>query len=121
MNRHLIGLTIGIVIGAVDCAIFAASGMEMTLAMVFEALLFWTAVGWVIHVVDMKMPQMIKGGVISLFLNAPWIIEYVGIQGMSDMLIPMIVVGTIFGIFAGFLSGWIKAKYQTNEMKFAKG
>ena len=104
-----------------DCALFAASGMEMTNAMIFEALLFWTAVGWVIHVVDMKVPNVIKGGVISLFLNSPWIVEYVGIQGMSDMLMPMIIVGTVFGIIAGFVSGWIKSKFLQSTAEFAKG
>ena len=121
MKKHLLGLALGLVIGVADCALFAASGMEMTNAMIFEALLFWTAVGWVIHVVDMKVPNVIKGGVISLFLNSPWIVEYVGIQGMSDMLMPMIIVGTVFGIIAGFVSGWIKSKFLQSTAEFAKG
>lgn len=105
MKKHLIGLSLGLVIGVVDCALFTASGMEMTAAMIFEALLFWTAVGWVIHVVNVRLPNLVKGAVISLFLNAPWIIEYVAIQGMSDMLMPMVIVGVIFGSIAGLISG----------------
>ncbi|WP_419903128.1 hypothetical protein [Kiloniella sp.] len=110
MKNHLIGLILGLVIGVIDCGLFAASGMPLTPPVIISALVFWTAVGWVIHSVTIPLPSILKGLVVSLFLNTPWIIEFVFVQELSDMLIPMLSVATIFGVLLGLTSGIINKK-----------
>ncbi|MEH6629589.1 MAG: hypothetical protein V7776_02105 [Halopseudomonas aestusnigri] len=110
MKKHLIGLILGLAIGIIDCGLFAASGMPLTTPVILSALVFWTAVGWVIHLVTIPLPTTVKGFVVSLFLNTPWIIEFVFVQGLSDMLIPMLSVAAIFGLLLGLASGIIEKK-----------
>ncbi len=110
MKTHMIGLGLGLTIGIIDCGLFTASGMPLTTPVIISALVFWTTVGWVIHSVTIPLPSMVKGLGISLFLNTPWIIEFVFVQELSDMLVPMLSVAAIFGLLLGFTSGIIKKK-----------
>ena len=110
MKSHIIGLLLGLCVGVLDCALFAASGMPLTLPAIMSALIFWTAVGWIVHKVDMSLPSVVKGLIVSLLLNLPWVIEFVIIQQMSDLLLPMIAVATLFGALLGFASGFLKAR-----------
>ncbi|MTI09547.1 hypothetical protein [Curvivirga aplysinae] len=109
---HIQGLIIGLVIGGLDCLLFWMSGLPISGAMLVQALLFWMAVGWVIHVVNLKMNFLLKGILVAIFLNSPWMIEFVFIQAMQDMLIPMLVVAIILGVVAACCSRFLKREVQ---------
>ncbi len=107
MKNHLAGLIIGLVAGGVDCALFAASGMAITVPVAASGLLSWMAVGWTIHMVEMPVPSIVKGTLISVFFMIPWIIEFVVNQKQADLLLPMLVVGTVFGGALGLVSRYV--------------
>jgi hypothetical protein len=104
LRNHLVGLAIGFGAGLADCAMFAASGMPITLATAPSALLLWASVGYAIHMVPLPLPKIVGAIAISIFMNAAWMFEFVGNQGMNDLLLPMIGVAVLLGGFMGLAS-----------------
>ncbi|MCB1378970.1 MAG: hypothetical protein KDK89_11470 [Alphaproteobacteria bacterium] len=104
MKSHLIGLSLGAAAGLADCAIFAISGMSISFASALSAVLFWMGVGWAVNVVRTSLPSSLHGGFIALFLNLPWVAEFVGNQGLTDLLMPMLATAAAFGVLLGLAS-----------------
>ena len=112
MKNHLTGILIGFLVGVIDCTLFIASGEPVTGAMVAGALTFWPTVGWAVHMIDMPAPAAIKGILVALFFNVPWIIEYVISQGQSELFAIMIGLGTVFGAVLGQISQFIRRRQE---------
>ena len=105
MKNSIQGLILGFVIGAVDCGLYLAMGAPISSFDIAIALSFWTIAGWLIHVVQLAVPNLLKGLIVSFALNVPWAIHFTA-QGMAQDVLPfMVVVGSLFGLFLGWLSG----------------
>ena len=111
MRNHMIGLLAGFVAGLVDCAIFAASGMAISLATAGSGIVFWMTVGWTIHNIAMPVPAVFKGVIVALFMSTPWIIELVGNQGGGDLLAPILIVAVCLGSILGLVSAFIGKRW----------
>ncbi|MDX1737283.1 MAG: hypothetical protein R3261_03555 [Alphaproteobacteria bacterium] len=116
MSNHLQGIVLGTIIGLVDCGLFMLSGMPITGLMALEAVLFWMAVGWVIHMIPLAVPNFIKGIIFAGFLNLPWIIEFAYIQSLPDMVVPMVGVAVVLGALSGFMSGLLKKRFNNHSL-----
>lgn len=112
MKKHITGALIGVSIGTIDSAVFLASGEALSIAAIITALSFWTTVGWAVHVSDAPMPSVLKGILIAWFINFPWVIEFVITQGQKDLLMPMLIMATVFGAVIGFASQLIRRRVE---------
>ena len=110
MKKHITGLIIGLAIGALDCALFAVAGESLTTAIVTTALSFWMTIGWAVHMAEVPIPSVFKGVLIAWFFNVSWVIEFVINQGQTDLLIPMLVLATVFGAVIGLTSQYFRRR-----------
>lgn len=105
MTNSVQGLVFGFIVGAVDCGIYVLMGAPVTAYDIATAITFWTFTGWLIHISQLAVPSVVKGFIISLALNVPWAINFAA-QGMAQEVLPfMVVMGSLFGLFLGWLSG----------------
>jgi hypothetical protein len=104
MGRHLVGLGIGIAAGVADCLVYYLSGMSIGIATAVSGVAFWATVGWAIHATHGSAPGYLRGILISLFFNIPWLIEFAWNQGATDLLVPVLIVGTVLGAAMGAVS-----------------
>lgn len=102
--RHLVGLAVGIAAGAVDCLVYYLSGMSVGIATTVSGVAFWATVGWTIHATHGSAPGYVRGILISLFFNTPWLVEFAWNQGATDLLLPVLAVGTVLGAAMGAVS-----------------
>lgn len=104
MARHLVGLAIGIIAGLVDCLIYYLSGMSIPIATAVSGVAFWATVGWTIHATHGAAPGYLRGILISLFFNVPWLVEFAWNQGATDLVLPILVVAVVLGVAMGAIS-----------------
>lgn len=115
MKLHLTGLAMGLAVGLIDCVLFSLVEGALPLALIATAVTFWTTVGWAVHVAPLSFVPVLKGIVVSWFMNIPWFIEYVALQGQNEMAIPMIGLATVFGALLGLVSGFIHKHQPTGR------
>ncbi|MES0810096.1 hypothetical protein ABLO27_11490 [Roseibium sp. SCPC15] len=109
MKQHFVGLAIGLSFGILDCVLFAMAG-PIGLVDIASALTVWTMIGWAIHAsAEMPFPHVLKGLLLTWAFNVPWVLEFVVAHKMSDLLLPMIIVATVFGLAMGVISQKLRA------------
>lgn len=102
--RSLQGLLLGLIAGVVDCGIYSIMGVSITNYDVATALTFWSVTGWLIHVTELGVPNILKGILIALALNVPWAINFVGLGVGGEMLPFILALGLVFGSLLGVIS-----------------
>lgn len=118
MKNSIQGLVVGFLVGAVDCGLYLTMGVPVSSYDIAIALSFWTIAGWLIHVTQLAIPNLLKGLLVALALNIPWAIHFTA-QGMAQEVLPfMVVMGSLFGLLLGWLSG--KSLIGDNTAKEAR-
>ena len=115
MTKLLTGLSLGLMAGLGDCALFWAMGTPITFEMALGGVIFWMGVGLAIHAISLPFPYMIKGIALSLLFNIPWIIEYTIVQQQIDFLAPMVAVAIFWGLLIGISSKFLHVKMGKME------
>lgn len=97
MNRTLIGILVGAIAGIIDVIPMALQKLSWDANL--SAFSLWVVVGFLVSVVDLKLPAILKGLLIAILVATPVVI-IVAAQDPAS-LIPIGVMTVILGSGVG--------------------
>jgi len=99
MNRLILGLLVGIIIGIIDIIPMLVQGLTWDANI--SAFSMWVVVGILISISDIKLPGPLKGILISFLVLLPSAI----LIGWKELfsLFPIVIMTIILGSLSGFI------------------
>lgn len=73
-----------------------------------QAVLFWFTCGFTVFLIDIKISEIFKSVLFTVFLNLPWYIAESVSKEKPEHLIPLIIASIIQGLVIGLLSKKLK-------------
>lgn len=101
---------VGIVPAILEAILIYAVDPVVNPWIVIQACLFWFSCGFIISLLNMEIPFILKGIVFSVFMCLPWYIAESVISKKPEHFAPLIIASIIQGVIIGYLDKRLKMR-----------